>query len=501
MRNNWDADVIVVGGGPVGVTALALLGQAGVSAIGFDRDADVWPSARAVHFDGETFRTLQALGVAERFRDATLPMASMHIENEAREVLFSLPTGQFGSQAWHDDLNFHQPDIERLLRGALDDLPVVDLRSEHSVSSVENVPGGVEVTVTGPDGQTSVARAGWVIAADGGRSEIRTALGVETDRFGTDAQWLVVDGQLVDSPGHQDDMIFMGHHSRPALWVRLPGTRVRMEFMMMPGDDPAEIVTPEAIERLSHGVLPIDKFTADRCAIYTFRGRIARQWRVGNVFLAGDAAHQAPPLFGQGLCAGIRDAANLTWKLDLVRRGLAGDDLLDTYESERKYHAKFWVEQAANAASFVQTTDAEVALQRDAFIRANPASVAPITPPLGPGLHDGGADDRAGRLSIQPILADGTRLDDMVGVHFVVATTWEMWNALPEGLRSLIEDHDDVVVLLDPAKTSQLLEATGSRAVVIRPDRYIMSLADDSGDLAAQLVRIPGVNVGAPADA
>ncbi|MGO4610905.1 FAD-dependent monooxygenase, partial [Variovorax sp. 2RAF20] len=79
-----------------------------------------------------------------------------------------------------------------------------------------------------------------------------------------------------------------------------------MEFMLMPGDDPEEIATPAGVERISHGVLPAGKFMADRLATYTFRGRIAQQWQAGNIFLAGDAAHQAPPLFGQGLCAGMR---------------------------------------------------------------------------------------------------------------------------------------------------------------------------------------------------
>src|SRR5699024_8249578 len=183
------------------------------------------------------------------------------------------------------------------------------------------------------------------------------------------------------TPGYEDDMIFLLHHTRPALWIRLPETRVRMEFMVMDDDDPEEIVTPEAIERISHGVLPASKFDPERQAIYMFRGRIAKSWRQGNVFLAGDAAHLAPPCFGQGLCAGLRDIANLAWKLDLVKRGQADDSILDTYESERKPHAQFWVEQAVTAAGFLQTTDAEAAAQRDANIRTNPMAAAPVAPP------------------------------------------------------------------------------------------------------------------------
>ncbi len=502
MRNDVDADVIVIGGGPVGTIALGLLGRAGLTAIGIERDPDMWPTARAVHFDGETFRTLQSLGVADRFAEATLPMSSFHIENEAGEVLVSVPTGRFGDQGWHDDLTFHQPDIERLLRDVVDELPGVDLRCGLTATSVVNAGGGVEATVIDDRGSESVLRARWAIAADGARSGVRQALGIESERFGEDAQWLVVDGHLLGDRGYEDDMIFLGHHSRPALWVRLPGTRVRMEFMLMPGDDPAEIVTSEAVERISHGVLAADRFTSDRQAIYTFRGRIAERWRVGDIFIAGDAAHLAPPLFGQGLCAGIRDVANLVWKLDLVKRGVAGDDLLDTYESERKPHAQYWVEQAANAAKFVQTTDPEVAAQRDAFIRANPAAASPPpAPPLGPGLHEGDTDDRAGRLSMQPILADGIRLDDMVGVHFIVATTPELYAELPQETKARLDDDGDVVTLLDPAKVSRLLEVTGADAVVVRPDRYILGAGDTVADLERLINRIPNPARRAPAAA
>lgn len=499
MANVVNVDVVVIGGGPVGVTALALLGRAGLSAVGVEREVQVWPTARAVHFDGETFRTLQSLGVAERFAEATLPMASFHIENEEREVLVSVPTGRLGTQGWHDDLTFHQPDIEVLLRDVVEELPGVQLRRGMTVLSVRNVGQGVEVAVRGADGEELLIRARWAIAADGARSQSRQALGIECEQLGEDAQWLVVDGILEEGPGLASDMIFLGHHTRPAMWVRLPGKRVRMEFMLMPGDDPEEIATPGAVERISHGVLPADKFTADRLATYTFRGRIALQWRAGNIFLAGDAAHQAPPLFGQGLCAGIRDVANLVWKLAAVKRGASDDTLLDTYESERKPHARFWVEQASNAARFLQTTDADTAKQRDAFIRENPAASAPVAPPLGPGLHEGGTDERAGRLGIQPILTDGVRLDDMVGSRFLVATTRELYSAIPTPLREQLEEHADVVVLFDPAKVGQILAAAGAQAVVVRPDRYILGLGDTPEALERLIRSIPQVGRNVPA--
>lgn len=489
-----DADVIVIGGGPVGSTALAMLGRAGLTAIGLDRDREMWPTARAVHFDGETMRTLQGLGIAEDVAKVTIPMKDVDVVNEADEVLVHAPTDRLGDQAWNEHVSFHQPDVERLMRQLIEATPGVELRCGVTATDVVNVPGGVEVSTIDPDGTRQLMRARWVIAADGARSDVRRIFGIETDKYGEDAQWLVVDGDLIDAPGHQTDMIQFARYSRPALWLRLPGNRVRMEFMLVPGDDPEEIVTPAAVERLSRGVLPVDRFTPERQAIYTFRGRIARRWREGGVFLAGDAAHQAPPLFGQGLCAGIRDVENLIWKLDLVARGVADESLLDTYETERKPHATFWVETAANQAVIIQTLDATVAEGRDEYIRSHPeATAVPTSPALGAGLHEGDADERAGRLGIQPILADGTRLDDMVGTHFLVAADRAVHSALPAALRAALDTDADVVTLLDPLKVDRILSAAGGRAVVMRPDHYILGVGDTAEDLERLILRIPSV--------
>lgn len=491
MSQEFDADVIVVGGGPVGVGALALLGRLGLTAIGFEKETEMWPTARAVHFDGEVMRVLQSLGIADELANVTKPMTTMHMQNEAREKLVSVPTGQFGSQGWHDDVTFHQPDVEQLLRGVVAETAGVELRCGVEVLDFEDLDEGVRVVVREADGSQGEYTARWLIGADGAKSFVRRSLDIGADKFGEDARWVVVDGHLHDSPGYEDDMIFLLHHTRPAMWIRLPETRVRMEFMVMDDDDPEEIVTPEAIERISDGVLPASKFDPERQAIYMFRGRIAKTWRQGNVFLAGDAAHLAPPCYGQGLCAGLRDVANLAWKLDLVKRGQADDSILDTYESERKPHAQFWVEQAVTAASFLQTTDAEEAAKRDADIRANPMAAAPVSPPLGAGLHQGEVDERAGTLSIQPILKEDVRLDDIVGARFVLAAQRDVYEQLDQELRTRIENSRDVVMLLDPVKNAQLLEASGTSALVIRPDRYIFGTASNSTELHDLIGSLP----------
>lgn len=484
-------EVIVIGGGPVGATALAMLGQAGMSAVGIEREVEPWPFARAVHFEGEIMRLLQSIGLADKVFARCRPMLDFRIVNQADDTLITHATGRIGSQGWPDQVLFHQPHIEPIVRAEIDRLPSVELRVGTELLEFSQDPDGVSCLVRTPDGATETITARWLLACDGATSPIRHKLGIPTEKLGSDDPWLIVDGILHDSEGVPGDMVFIGHYTRPALWVRLPGDRVRMEFKVMPGDDPQEIITPEAIARLSNGVLNVDDFVPDRVAVYTFRARLAEQWRVGNVFLAGDAAHLAPPLFGQGLCAGMRDVANLVWKLRLVARGLAEENLLDTYESERRDHARYWVSQAANMAHLIQTTDPEVAEGRDAHIRANPTETLPPRPPLGPGLHAGQQDDCAGMLSVQPVLADGRRLDDLVGQRFLIAAATELVDALPPELTARIASSSEVVVLSDEDLVGELLASTASRAVCVRPDRYVLGVADDATTLEALLATVP----------
>ncbi len=489
MAQNYDA--VVIGGGPVGATALAMLGQAGMSAVGIEREVEPWPFARAVHFEGEILRLLQSIGLADRVFAQCRPMLDFRIANQADETLITHATGRVGSQGWPDQVLFHQPHIEPIMRAEIDRLPSVELRVGTELLEFSQDLDGVSCVVRTPHGATGTITARWLLACDGATSPIRHTLGIPTEKLGSDDPWLIVDGILHDSDGVPGDMVFIGHYTRPALWVRLPDDRVRMEFKVMPGDDPEEIVTSEAIARLSNGVLSVDKFVADRVAIYTFRARLAEQWRVGNVFLAGDAAHLAPPLFGQGLCAGMRDVANLVWKLRLVARGLAEESLLDTYESERKEHARYWVSQAANMAQLIQTTDPKVADGRDAHIRANPTETLPPRPPLGPGLHAGEQDDCAGMLSAQPVLADGRHLDDLVGQRFLIAAAPELVAGLSPELTARIAASSEVVVLSDQNVVGELLASTTSRALCVRPDRYILGSADDSSTLEALLATVP----------
>src|SRR3954454_480725 len=143
-----------------------MLGSVGISALGIKRDGAVWPQARAVHFDGETLRTFQAIGLGEQVFGLCKPMCDFRMGNEAGETLMAFPTGQWGSQAWHDDLMFHQPEVDALVRGEIDRLPGVELRTGTTLQAIEQDEHGVRCSVQNAEGASEVLTARWVIAAD-----------------------------------------------------------------------------------------------------------------------------------------------------------------------------------------------------------------------------------------------------------------------------------------------------------------------------------------------
>ena len=386
-----------------------------------------------------------------------------------------------------------------MLRAEVDRLPGVELRTGTTMLGFTQDADGVTGRVLNPDGETETIRARWLIACDGASSGVRRQLGIKTESLGPDDPWLVVDGILRDSPGIPGDMVMIGHYSRPALWIRLPGDRVRMEFKVLPGDDRDELVTPAAVERVSRGALPVGHFTADRAVIYTFRSRLAEKWRDGNVFLAGDAAHQAPPLFGQGLCAGMRDVANLIWKLRLVltrargciaaghirvraaparqvlgrgRRdhGRAGaDDRPPGRRRPRRAHPResdvLPADRAAARPGAARRAHATSGLACCRFSPGSPTGAVSTTSP------DPASSSRPGRNCV---------------------------DELPAQLAARLSASEEITVLSDPELTGELLASVRADAVCVRPDRYIMGVADSADALGKLLTQVPSL-VPAPA--
>ena len=265
--------------------------------------------------------------------------------------------------------------------------------------------------------------------------------------------------------------------ARPHTLVPMPPPRYRFEFMLLPGETADDVNTPERVEEFLRPWLAAGTATVERSAVYTFHGLIAEQWRSGRVFLAGDAAHQTPPFLGQGMCSGIRDAANLAWELERVLRHGAADALLDTYQTEREPSVRFIVGLAVELGRVICTLDPEVAAGRNAGMLAEREAGRGTSGEMGFPPLPGGAlcGDGGGQQAVQPTVA-GTRLDDLVGPRFALITRTDAalasdgaqwWQAAGAVLLSA-EAHPELAPVLDAAEAD---------AVVIRPDRYLLSAA------------------------
>lgn len=381
-----------------------------------------------------------------------------------REVLLRVRSPGLAPTGWPASVLFHQPGFEHVLRRQVF-ATAADIRLGVGVAAIEQRADHV-VAVLESGAQV---RARYAVGCDGARSLVRRAIGATMDDLEFEEPWLVVDLVLHEPIAELPDRALqVCDPARPHTLVPMPWPRFRFEFMLLPGEDPEAIRQPAIVRQLVAGWIDPALVDVERAAVYTFHGLIAQQWRAGRIFLAGDAAHQMPPFLGQGMCSGMRDAANLAWKFAAVEHQGAPDALLDTYQLERAPHVRAIVELAVDFGRIICTTDPEVARERDTQMLANQSDEedAPLGTPVlgdGPAIGPGG-----GTLSSQPWI-DGRRLDDIVGPRFALITRTPLapddqhrlwWSA-----RAAILDAQTFPGL------QPLLD--GADAIVIRPDRYI----------------------------
>jgi 3-(3-hydroxy-phenyl)propionate hydroxylase len=440
-------DVAIVGCGPVGALLGNLLGQAGLSVDIYERDREIYALPRAVHFDGEIMRIFQAVGLADTIAAVTRASSKgMHFENaDGRTLMIRRGIEGPGPHGWAGNWYFHQPTLEEIMRRGLARFANVRLHLGQEITDLDTL------------------QARYVVGCDGARSLVRRAIGSRPHDLGLHQPWLVVD--LLCDPASPrvralpEYTIQLCDPARPMTIVNVGGTRRRWEIMLMPGDDPARLTEPEIFwPMMARWLGPADA-RLERAAVYTFHSVVQEGWRKGRLLLAGDACHQTPPFLGQGMCAGMRDASNLAWKLSAVLCQGADDSLLDTYESERRPHVQAFIELAVRLGAILQETDRAAAATRDRRFEAGAEMFDFPQPTLGPGFHSMGA------IFPQPRLADGRLMDDAIGNRFAVVGEIGLLASL----------RPDAVLLPDVG--ADWLSAHGARAALLRPDRYVYCLA------------------------
>lgn len=484
-------DVAIVGYGPTGALLANLLGQRGLSVVVFERDLEIYPLPRAIHFDGEVMRIFQAAGLEREILGITRSSTKgMHFVNaEGRTMLVRRSTDGPGPHGWATNWYFHQPELEAVLREGVKRFAQVRVLLGNEVCAIEERDDFVLISSDDTSFDKTI-EASYVVGCDGARSLVRRLIGSTQEDLGLHQPWLVVD-LIVDPASRrvQQLPVYTIQHcnpARPMTACYVVGNRRRWEIMLMPGDDPEQMIRPENLWRMLAPWIGPEDARIERSAVYTFHSVIAHGWRKGRLVLAGDSCHQTPPFLGQGMCAGMRDAFNLAWKLDAVLRGREDESLLDTYESERRPHVHAFIDLAVRLGDIIQTTDPQVAAERDRRFSQSrePEGFDFPQPQLGPGARDE-AGSPVGFPFPQSLLADGTRLDDRVGQRFAVIGERDVLS------RIHWKDEDVALIEAETEAMSDWLSQHGARAVIVRPDRYVFGIARSKEDLGRLRALLP----------
>lgn len=524
-----DVDVLISGYGPTGATLANLMGKRGYRVLVIDQESTIYDKPRAITADQEVLRILQEFGVADEVAAASTPHPGTdYVGLQGQVIKRFYPAPPPNALGWKPSWMFVQPDLEAVLRKAVDRQPHVRSLLAHRLIGFEQDEHAVTAQIQRlSDGEPLTVRARYAIAADGASSIVRKQLAAPVEDLAFDEWWLVVDAWISGPIQLPERCVQYCRPSRPGTYIVGPGTLRRWEIKLLPHEDPAHFRdNHEAVWRILGEFTDTRSLTHCRTAVYRFHALVAHEWRHGRVFLAGDAAHQMPPFLGQGLCAGIRDASNLAWKLDAVMRGLSGDQLLDSYTVERKKHVRTVVGHAKSFGLIIGELDVNKARERDRILEQDLrlGRAETIRQRFIPGLESGLMAQKpngelqtgAGELFIQPWVRQGQgewhRLDDLTGPRFVVvASSLDTLSALDPDAQAIIQAIDGRCVLVQAGTASghesrdadctpifeerdglltQWLAAYHAVAVIARPDKYVYGIAQNAHHLRQLLLEL-----------
>jgi 3-(3-hydroxy-phenyl)propionate hydroxylase len=479
--------VVIVGAGPTGITAATKLAQYGVDCLVLDRWEDVYPQPRAVHLDDEIYRLLAGLGIADEFAAISRPAWGLQLRDRDMRVMAQFHRECAESANGFPQANmFDQPELEAVLRANLKHYPRAVLRGNAEVTeAVQTNADRAQVAFTDRvSGEEHRVETRYVLGCDGANSLVRAAIGACMEDLKFQQRWLVVDVATGAELNQGEVVHQVCDPHRAATYMRIGHTRYRWEFRLLPDETADDYSTMAAlyplIEPWLEGVAP-EQLELVRVAEYTFRAQVANRWHRSNMFILGDAAHLTPPFIGQGMGAGLRDATNLTWKLAGVVNGWMPETVLETYEQERIPHARYMI-RFALAMGTAMTAGGEVGnfLRRVVVPRLHliPGLREKIGDSTTPALHcsqlvvkSSGRRQLAGQLCPNPVLADGKRLDEVVGARSAVVTS----APLDPSQQDEMAGRGTVVVTTHPGTELDLwLRAGRATAAVVRPDRTVL---------------------------
>jgi 3-(3-hydroxy-phenyl)propionate hydroxylase len=355
--------IVIVGAGPTGLTMGNLLGMFGIDVLILERNAGLSDFPKAISIDDEGLRVCQAIGLDLAVIEHVLLDIGAHYISGKRYLAKVSPTNKRNGYPLIS--TFHQPEFEATLLHGLKRFPCVSIQFQHNIETFQQCDTEVVLTVRTSEGILKKYTCAYLLACDGAKSAIRRQLGIPMRGSTFSQKWLVVD--TVNDTDPSGVAVFFCNPKRPSVTVPAPHDSRRWEFMLLPGENEDELLHDDSIRSLIQQVGGIRNPQVTRRQIYTFHAAIAKTFSKGRVFLLGDAAHLMPPFGGQGMNCGLRDAQNLSWKLQMVLQGVASPALLETYNQECHKHVSELMWFSKLLGTIIMPTSNALALMRDSI--------------------------------------------------------------------------------------------------------------------------------------
>ena len=470
-------DVTIVGLGPAGGTLANLLAMHDFSILILDREKSFYPLPRAVHFDDEIMRVFQTIGITKEFLKHTIINKGTKFVNSKDKVILDWPRPKkITDNGWNPSYRFHQPDLEKKLRKKLKNYKKVSIEQNSEVVKIKNSKNNVDITYLNINNHKDyLVRSKYLIGCDGANSITRKQMKTKMDNLGFTQKWAVVDLILKKKKNNLPDRtIQYSNPKQPATYCRNVGRRRRWEFAIKKNHSDKKVLSDNYIWNFLKPWLNKSEAIIERKTIYTFESAIARKWRKGRVFIAGDAAHLMPPFMGQGMCAGIRDASNLAWKIANCIRNKFDEKLLNTYQSERSLNVKEYIETTMRMGEFVNAVESIQITDNIKSDNKGIKSMQSIKPKLGKGL--GNLKDRnRGKTFPQFKFKNNKTLDDHFSKKGMIILSSKIKH---KNLKNYF-----LLKAKNLSEVSRYLKNINSKAILVRPDRFILASARSNKDV------------------
>ncbi len=468
-----DFDVVVIGLGPTGGTLANLLAMNNLSILVLEKEAGIYKLPRAVHFDDEVMRVFNTIGITKSLTKKLIINKGTKFVNEKGKILLDWPRPKVITEnGWYPSYRFHQPDLERSLRHRLKRYEKVLISQNSEVYKTINFKNHSIIQYKDiKTNQIFSVKSKYVIGCDGANSFLRKQMKSEMEHLGFEQRWAVIDLILKTKKTNLPDRTIQYCNSkRPATYCRNVGKRRRWEIALKEEESVEKFFDSKTLWKFLSKWVSQDEAIIERKTVYTFQSAIAKKWRRGRQLLVGDAAHLTPPFMGQGMCAGIRDASNLAWKISICCKKEHNERLLDTYQSERSSNVKDYINTAMKMGELLNSIGGSkvsdtVYVEKDGTIKMNS-----IKPELGKGL--GSLHDKnRGKIFPSITINFNKEFDDLFSCYPILIT-----NNKESEKKFKIRTYSSI----DIPEIETILKKFNSNSLIIRPDRFVLASTDKS---------------------